>query len=904
MTKINNNNEDNADTKQPAPSPNDRKKKKTKQDNNEEEADPMDLESTKRQLFDDTEQQQNSNDSTDNDTPGHITKKQTITPDGTEDDKTTMDDENESESKTNEDVSPMDDSQLAEDEDEIEFQTSPFLLYLHQAESDIWTRKINNPTELWKSNPDWASEYTHLVTDEIHGTGDCDPDDSLTAQLELGIEFLETEASGNGVTTVAEWMQIFDYAFAEEADDMEDCIKLRRVALRLALTDPISLFPSSSWKKGRLLMNHDSHSAWIASYHIFGAPWKNRRQWFSSERPKKSPTKRTATGQMKADTPEKTKETNDTTSPKAVGFAQDAENKLPQETTNTSKKNLPSKNPLYLNKPLIVNPYKTKKVRKMKDHGRKHKTYIKVKMVKVTSDNQSEQQEEVSTCFNNIMVKLWNIDPTAILLSWKDDLSTIKPLKQSSDFPKSKEQMLKFVDRMWIEKSKPAYCRMIVNHDKDADSLFNDSQLQNWMEDNDLSLQIERIQSTKTACAGHLLGYQPFACNVDNLADSIEQNQLMKGIKVEVRQEFVVLADPKNKSAKNKERTKTKILKIYVPWNQTGEARKALVKIYSSKSNKSYPQGVMARFVPDITDTRFVRTSAQVLAYRNSLLKHIKFMNATMTHASYNIIELDHYLPKMRMTLRQAIMHIFSSSKPKWNLFLSVDTSYYGDSVNFSFRSELQEEAINMISALPLFLEAMTGKQAVWNWFTKDARAEAALYAWDKDKGIVPLSDLEDALVQLVDWEELDDVDDIEEQEEVILQPFRLDLDNLGTNTYGDAGTIVTEAIMDKTTEPDDEEDEVDEDDDEGTPPSSITTHKKSNSKKKPNPNTEASITNTSATAPTDYTPSTLTQTPEVAAILEYLTTDPEMINKFAAMIMLNKSKEGPSTNEAGADNE
>lgn len=562
--------------------------------------------------------------------------------------------------------------------------------------------------------------------------------------------------------------------------------------------------------------------------------------------------------------------------------------------TPTTKEKTTSKNPLYLNKPLVINPYKTKKIRKMKDHGRKHKTYVKVKFAKITTDSMAEQQEELSMCFNNIMNKVWNIDTSALILAWKDDMGTTKPLRQNSDFPKSKDQMLRYVDRLWIEKSKSAYARMIINHDLDPSKLFSDEALQLWLDDNDLSLQTERIQATKTACAGHLLRYHALACNMENLVDAIEQQALMKGINVEVRAEFIILGNPKNIKKKIKERTKIKILTLYVAWNRTADARHALVKIYSSKTNGSFPLGVRARFIPDTMDTRFVRTSAQVLAYKNSLRKHIKFMESSRIHPSYNIIELDHYLPKMRMTLRQAIMHIFSSSKPEWNLFLSVDTSFYGDCVIFSFRSELQEEAINMISALPLFLEASTGKQAVWNWFTRDARNEAALYTWDLTKGIIPNSELDCTDTQLENWEELDDIDDIEEPETAILQPFKLDLDSIGINTYGDAGTIVTDALIDRKSEEEDDQSA----DGMSVPPYAINVASKS--KKPPATNDNSTvITEDTSTTPTVsiLTPSTLTQTPEVLALMEALSKDPTMIEAFAAMMLKNNSNEGTSMN-------
>jgi hypothetical protein len=44
-----------------------------------------------------------------------------------------------------------------------------------------------------------------------------------------------------------------------------------------------------------------------------------------------------------------------------------------------------------------------------------------------------------------------------------------------------------------------------------------------------------------------------------------------------------------------------------------------------------------------------------------------------------------------------------------------------------------------MISALPIFLEAIIGKLAVWNWLTKEACLGADQYMWDPHNGVVEI---------------------------------------------------------------------------------------------------------------------------------------------------------------------
>jgi hypothetical protein len=88
-------------------------------------------------------------------------------------------------------------------------------------------------------------------------------------------------------------MKVLAYAIEKPTEDSDnesetlaDLQTIRRMAVRLALTDPVELFPTSDWKNGELNMASLSHYAWIASYWIFGAPWRNRDKWFHTEPPK------------------------------------------------------------------------------------------------------------------------------------------------------------------------------------------------------------------------------------------------------------------------------------------------------------------------------------------------------------------------------------------------------------------------------------------------------------------------------------------------------------------------------------------------------------------------------------------------------------------------------------------
>ena len=370
------------------------------------------------------------------------------------------------------------------------------------------------------------------------------------------------------------------------------------------------------------------------------------------------------------------------------------------------------------------------------------------------------------------------------------------------------------------------------------------------------------LQSRRVARAGHFMGYHASVANTTNLADAIEQQPIMNGIAVEIRAEFVVL-NSKNNS--NTQRTKFKILQVYVAWDKTSRARNALINLYSSKAKGEYPLGTQARFIPDVTDSRFIRTPESVQSYSNSLKKHIQFMKSTSTHSYFNIVELDHYLDKHDMTLREAITHIFSVTQTSWPLFVAVYTSYNGDRINFAFRTELYDEAVTMISALPIFLEAHLSS-SIWNWFTRDARNDAKDFTWDMNKGLISKATAMNTDTHLESWEQLDDIDDDPDSNtnNKMLHSFTLDvLRKVGSPT--DQDSIVTQHLRTGM---------IDDADSTGSLSSSV-----------------VAIDSVSSTvAETDSTPSSLTTTDNsISRLLTACNTaDPALATALRSLILQN----------------
>lgn len=933
MTTAYNNNISN-DTKMPATSPNERAKKKSRDDADASDPDAMDYETDlikPRNIFasGDASSPALDNPKQAKMTPNLNSNNNSKDPD--DDFQDALDNEENETTPPNPDQ--PNDTEIEENPDDN--TPNPYLVNLDLADDPIWHSPIVGANSLWKADPDWSLELPY--TPEEINSPDYDLEDTLEYHLGLAYDYIY--AGSDDDPSVASWMQVIAHAFRSHDRDEEevpDDLKIiRRMAIRLTLSDPIDLFSSASWRTGELTMKLPAHSAWTACYHMFGAPWKNREHWFVTSAPSllkrkssetthepkqsksvdfttpKNPVQnklsKTPKNPYKSSKAPATKNL-DLSKPPAKPTASAVDPKLTNTTSpasiedtaisvitndsNTASAPPPaskpgtkhSSNSMYLSKALTSNPRHTAKVQNMKDVGRKHRTYVKLKFAKFTSDANSEQAEELSVCFKNMMDKVWSVDATVLILAWKDGASS-KPLRSRSEFPKSKDGLVSYVDNLWMQKGKSAYCRALLSHDMASDSLFNDHGLQSWLNELDLSIVVDRIQAKKISNVGHLLGYHSLVANAENLADAIQNLDVMGNISVEVRSEFVKFGIKKGPS----QRSSTKILQIYTSWDAASRARRALVEVYSSQAKGRFPLGVQARFIPNINDTRFIRTPSAQLAHTNSLKKHVKFMSSTGMSPSYTIIELDHFNEQLGMTLRQAIMHIFSSSKNNCALFLAVDTSFYGDCVNFAYREELENEAVTMITALPIFLFASLGRLSVWDWFTSDARHEASYYTWDMDRGIVPVDEMDVTNTKLASWEQLDDVDDNEEDPNapMVLQPFRLLLDECGENGFNDNGTIKTHIFVDMTSpDKDPDQDSLNQLDDAASHTSSLV---------------HVDIFSADSME-TSTTPSTLTRTPDKDALLEEMADDPDMIAKFEALVLKRQAAQAAKNAAPGTD--
>ena len=357
---------------------------------------------------------------------------------------------------------PTDDSE----EEEEKQPASPFLQKLDLANDPVFQQPIKDADTALLTRFHWENELPYTTTEMIKGSGG-DRAENFDALIFLAGNYATGDWDGATTLSTADWILIFTRALETQDIMNNDLAKLRQMAIRLALTDPVSLFPTPSWTNGALNDTYGGHNPWVAAYLLFGAIWKDRENWFPSESPAKAPR----TNNLKeppTNTPHITP--TQTKTPGVLLRASSLKSKNPHEPKSTSKvifndpnnpsipsddntmhfphpndppnpnvlQKQPKKPSMYLSKALTANPYLSAKVKRLKDVGRKFRTFIKVKFAKITAEKIPEQEMEVSQCLQQIMDRIWTIDPLAMLLPWKEESRTVQPLKKSSDFPKTR----------------------------------------------------------------------------------------------------------------------------------------------------------------------------------------------------------------------------------------------------------------------------------------------------------------------------------------------------------------------------------------------------------------------------------------------------------------------------------
>jgi hypothetical protein len=423
--------------------------------------------------------------------------------------------------------------------------------------------------------------------------------------------------------------------------------------------------------------------------------------------------------------------------------------------------------------------------RKLRKHKKKFTTYMKFRTARITAESAFEQEKEYVKMLLDLLKKVWQLDPDAILYQWNDLNGA--PLKRTSTPPTNKNSASAYINGAFLRQGQSAWVRMHLGHNKSVD-IFEEQKVKDWFRDKDYTFYKEKLQAKITCKAGWLLGSNGMCLNPRDLEAALELLPELKGIPLEIRMEAI-------RTEKGKQ-SGVKAAHVLTPWDKALKCRLAMNRIYSKQSNRGYPLGKDMRFIPNILDTWFITTAKTKMKVVKSVSKQKHFLAKTQTATSYTIIGLDYVQPNLGRSLREIIMSIRSNTDPEKNLFLNVDEHMYTSTVTFLFHEDFTQEAMTAIPALPVILEAKLGPR-IWNWFSEEAKQHSEGYYWTEETGLHSHEDERLSSI-LGDWgtEWGSDDDDDKSMASAAssvrrVEPFKIVTDASGKNQYYDDGSTV-----------------------------------------------------------------------------------------------------------------
>lgn len=658
---------------------------------------------------------------------------------------------------------------------------------------ELWRQSILYPTPAWKSFFKTEDKLTSYSSDDVFGEGN-----SIHNLARLGkvIRGLDSQAS----LTAAGWAALFEEAFSKTTLDHPKLPLLKTFGLRLALSMPQLTFDNAAWI-GSCLRDREDTNAWTGAYLFFGSPWNTEKFRYFDQIKSKRPPSPLVHGKV-------TILTTPPRNPPSVTIVIDSPGSASTDTVMTGKptavetqpdnplepptqKRLPKKvgflsRSFFLSKPFPLPRNQPKQL--FKGQERKYNTFFKIRLPKMASKELGEQETEVLSNFKTLTGKLWETDPQLLIYPWVDSMAT-KPLKKGGPLPTNRDVLKLYADNIYLMQGKSPWLKLRAGHTKEHE-IFEDDAFRSALKELDMNFYKEKLQTKFTCRAGWLLGSHPVAFNSKNLEAAIEQLPEFKGIPIEVRMEPVRTQRSSKPTKGSKMPALIRAAHVWTSWEKSASCRKALSDLYSKRNTDGFPLGVQGRFVPYTLDNRFITTPKTAQNVERMKSKQHKFNERTSTARNFTIIGLDYICPELGMTLREVIMGLRSSMQPERNLFVAVDHMTEHSSVIFAFHQELAEEAVVIIPALPIIIEAKYGP-AAWTWFNEDAKDYAAGFRWDTTKGLVSTEDARtDEIVD--EWssdEELADVA-IDQPQRTEIAPFNIVLGETGKNQYNDNYSI------------------------------------------------------------------------------------------------------------------
>lgn len=438
----------------------------------------------------------------------------------------------------------------------------------------------------------------------------------------------------------------------------------------------------------------------------------------------------------------------------------------------------------------------------------------------------NEMTNNAIKLMHNIWKHLLLIDPSeSTIEQWNlNPKSNAKPLRINSTFPSSKaavhEKLIEDLKINWINSPVPTDLRFILGHKKKIKEYMENKELIKKMDDLNIELFVDRIQSEKRTVAGYLAGPVIRERSAELIADILIKSPVFVANNVsqlDIFEEVIIIRQgPSKKFVK-----RTRAMHIWVSDEDKALARTCLASAYPSKVRGDYPLGIQFRFVPNTADPDFaVPPSARTIASRLKA-KQASFLDRRISRQNRHfkdIFALHEF--DANISLLKILMSLKSKRFPERQLFTCIEQDFEDGEVYFQYSEELEDEADGVIPVIPLFLEGQFGK-GVKKWIKPSATIGTQGYKYDKKANKVTPDGKNPLMMVNQDWHQrveisddysLSDHDSDDDLEGFAIEFGELDLanGNRTSNLGDDSESLGTMGLLepDNFREPEEEDDD------------------------------------------------------------------------------------------------
>ena len=563
--------------------------------------------------------------------------------------------------------------------------------------------------------------------------------------------------------------------------------------IQLAMT-PISIFAAHDWfhdEAHTQLLSNSVSNIWVGAYLLAGSPWMTTDEDMveassSPAAPTSAKPPSILISKLKPKSPAKVHAAAiDLTSPSAQGVSFGSEVKSRSLFLSRGPRKAPPAKP------------------KPKADKRKHEdVYYSIELPPIDSSWQ-ESGAELTAQFVSLVEHILNKDRKALIHQWD---SPGGALSKKSLAVKSKQQARRFVNSsLFTRQGFETKIRIRVSHDVLPLLLELSSS------DSGMTIEKDHIQEKEQSIIGFLVGSCPEAINLEDMRTSHENHSVLHGLKIICEDRAINLA---SHVLKIPFKLQTKAIHILVGASQAVDARDRYNRVFGSRNEGGYPQGLQMRFVPDIADARFPSTPNTRMKAVKMMSKQKAFLDNTKVIATSTIAGVHTVVSKIGYSLCQILMAIKSKDDPDMGLFISIDEKDSDGAYTtlFTVHKDRYEEASGLIPLFCIIYAAKFGVSA-WEWFTDDAKVVLTKYRWDQGEGqVVPIVPEEDEELDLDSDDEyfstMADLLNIDTSASVS-KGFVFDIDYVieeatpSKNQFGDTGSVKT--FRDACVDPEDD---------------------------------------------------------------------------------------------------